>query len=126
MKKRIKLSESEWAVMQKLWDNPPRTMMQLTHDLQEEKNWAKTTVMTLLNRMESKGAVRWQDGGRARLYYPAVEREDLSAQEARGFIDRVYRGSVGSMVNSLIEDHSLTKSDIDELYDILRRAEEKE
>lgn len=126
MKKQIKLSESEWAVMQKLWDDPPRTMMQLTRDLEEDKGWAKTTVMTLLNRMEAKGAVRWEEGGRARLYFPAVERDDLAAQEARGFIDRVYQGSVGTMVNSLIEDRTLSKSDIDELYDILRRAEEKQ
>ena len=125
MNKKIRLSDSEWVVMQKLWDDPPRTMMQLTRDLADKKGWAKTTVMTLLNRMQAKGAVRWEEGGRARLYYPAVTQEDLAAQEARGFIDRVYRGSVGNMVNSLIEDRSLSKDDIDELYDILRRAEEK-
>lgn len=124
MKHEIRLSEAEWIIMQILWQNPPRTIMQLTRDLAEEKGWAKTTVMTLLNRMEGKGAVRWEDGGRARQYYPAVDQAEISAQETRGFIDRVYNGSIGLMLNNLIEDKSLSKSDIDELYDLLKQAEE--
>ena len=124
MKKTIRLSEAEWTVMQVLWDEPPKTLMQITHALSEQKNWAKTTVMTLLNRMEAKGAVRWEEGGRARRYFPTVDRDAISLQETKGFLERVYQGSVGSMVNSLIEDKALSKEEIDELYDILRKAEE--
>lgn len=126
MKDEIHLTESEWAIMQILWRNPPRTIMQLTADLAQQKGWAKTTVMTLLNRMQAKGAVRWESGGKARLYYPAVERREISAQETRGFLERVYQGSVGMMLNSLIQEKSLSKSEIEQLYALLKDAEEKQ
>ena len=126
MDKQIHLTESEWAIMQILWQNPPRTIMQLTADLSQEKGWAKTTVMTLLNRMQAKGAVRWEDGGKARLYYPAVEQAAVAAQDARGFLNRVYQGSVGMMLNNLIQENSLSKAELDELYALLKQAEEKE
>ena len=46
--------------------------------------------------------------------------------ETRSFLDKVYRGSVGLMVSALAEDKALSKQEIDELYEILRKAEEGE
>ena len=44
--------------------------------------------------------------------------------ETRSFLDKVYRGSVGLMVSALAEDKALSRAEIDELYEILRKAEE--
>ena len=48
-------------------------------------------------RMEDKGLVRVEVRGRAKHYFPAVEREKAARQETRSFLDRVYQGSVGLM-----------------------------
>lgn len=44
--------------------------------------------------------------------------------ETRSFLDRVYRGSVGLMVSAMAEDNALTREEIDQLYAILKQAEE--
>ena len=48
------LNNSEWTIMEKLWEQP-YTMMQLYHILEEETGWSKSTVVTMLGRMVDKG-----------------------------------------------------------------------
>lgn len=120
----IKLSESEWKVMNLLWEQAPQTMMQITKHFRESTGWTKHTVMTFLRRMEEKGAVHYQEGGRAKLYYPDIEKEEAVLQETEEFLDKVFEGRMGLMLNTMVEKRALSKEEIAELYDILRKAEE--
>ena len=84
------LQPSEWVIMEKLWEEAPRTLMQLFHALEEEPGWSKSTVSTLLGRMTDKGILTVQEGGKARLYYPGVDREDAALAETESLLERVY------------------------------------
>ncbi len=123
--KRINLSDGEWNIMNVLWEGAPMTIMQLTAALKESTGWSKHTIITMLGRMESKGAVRYENGVRAKQYYPAVERAETVLGETESFLGKVYSGSLGLMVNTMVERNSLSKKEIDELYAILKRAEEE-
>ena len=121
----LSLSNMEWKLMNRLWSAAPMTLMQLTRALAPDTGWTKHTVITMLTRLENKGAVRWEQVGRTRHYYPVISREEARREETAGFLDRVYGGRLGLMMNALVEDHALTKEDIDELSEILRRAGEE-
>ena len=120
----LNLTNSEWYVMDCLWERAPQTVMELVAALGERLGWAKSTTITTLRRMEDKGLVRCEVEGRTRRYFPAVEREGAALRETRSFLDKVYRGSVGLMVSAMAQDKALTKTEIAELYEILRKAEE--
>lgn len=120
----IKLSESEWKVISALWEESPQTIMQLTHRFQGETGWTKHTVMTFLRRMEEKGAVHYEEGGRAKQYYPDIQREEAALQETEDFLNKVFGGRLGLMLNTMVESKSLSEEEIEELHEILRRAEE--
>ena len=124
--KRINLSDGEWNIMNVLWKSAPQTITKLTSALKESTGWSKHTIITMLNRMESKGAVRYEQGVKAKQYYPAVERAETALEETESFLDKVYSGSLGLMVNTMVEKNSLSKEEIEELYAILKRAEEEE
>ena len=83
----IHLSDGEWKIMNLLWQQAPRTITQLTAALEQETDWSKHTVITMLNRMEKKGAVCHEEGERAKLFYPQAEREKVAAQETKGFLE---------------------------------------
>ena len=119
----IRLSEAEWKVMNVLWDEAPQTIMQLTRRFQETTGWTKHTVMTFLRRMEDKGAVFYEAGGRAKLYYPKIERQEAVLQETEEFLERVFDGRMGLMLNTMVEQRALSGKEIAELYEILGRAE---
>ena len=120
----IKLTASEWSVLDSLWQENPQTVMQLVSKLGKTVGWAKSTTITTLRRMEEKGLVRCETVGKGKSYTPAVEQEQAEIQETRSFLDRVYRGSVGLMMSAMAQRQELSLEDIAELRDILRKAEE--
>lgn len=122
--KTITLSNSEWQVMEKLWDHAPQTVMELVHVLAPDTGWSKSTIVTMVGRLESKGAIRYTEGGKARLYSPAITRHQAALQETESLLKRIYRGSVGMMVSTLADGRRLTQADIDELSAILEKAKE--
>lgn len=122
--KKINLSDGEWKLMNLLWQNPPRTITQLTKELESETGWGKNVIITMLNRLESKGAIQHEAGIRARQYYPVIDREGAAIEETRGFLKRVYQGSLSLMVNAMVDSRELSPEDIDELKVILKKAEE--
>ena len=119
----INLSDSEWKLMNHLWARSPQTITELTAVLRAETGWSKNTVITMLSRLETKGAVRYEPGGRARRYFPSVQREDAALAETESFLSKVYGGSLGLMVSSLVESRALSEEDLAELAAILERAE---
>ena len=123
---KLNLSASEWKIMSMLWDSEPMTIMQLTKALKEETGWTKNTIIILLGRMEKKNAVTYERIGNAKHYSTLVKREDVCVAETQSFLKRIYRGSLGMMMNHLIEQKAVSKEDIAELYDILKKAEEEE
>ena len=122
--KKIGLSETEWKLMDELWEEPPKTITQLTRALEEDTGWGKNVIITMLKRLEAKGAVRHEEGERAKQFYPAVSREDTALEETRGFLNRVYSGSLGLMVDAMVNSRSLSDREIGELKEILKKAEE--
>lgn len=51
----VRLTGTEWAVLDCLWEASPQTMTQLAHTLAGREGWAKGTTTTVLKRMTEKG-----------------------------------------------------------------------
>lgn len=113
------ISDSEWKIMEVLWEESPRTMTEITKALKDVTGWTKHTVMSFLKRLEEKGALHYVEGERAKLYYPDLKKEEAVMQETKGFLDRVFHGNMGLMLNAMVQQKALTKEDMDELYAIL-------
>ncbi len=116
------LSDAEWALMKKLWETSPMTITQLTASLKQETGWSKHTVISLLSRMEEKGAIAHEEGGRAKEYYPILARNDALRRETEHFLDRVYDGRVGLLMSAMVDSRALSREDIEELSKILEQA----
>lgn len=122
---KIILSNTEWKLMNRLWESPPMTITMLTKALAEDEGWTKQTIITMLTRLEVKGAVYYERDERAKQYYPAIDRNEAQRAETKSFLDRIYGGSLGLMVNTLVDSRALSKEDIEELSEILKKAGEK-
>ena len=114
-----KLNASEWNVLNCLWENHPRTVMQLVADLEAAVGWAKSTTITTLRRMEEKGLILAEQAGRGKAYSPAVEREQAVTAETHSFLDRIYQGSVGLMMSAMVQRQELSADEVAELRAIL-------
>ena len=120
---KVNLSDGEWKLMNKLWQGAPLTITQLTAALHSETGWGKHTVITMLSRLEGKGAVE-HDGGSPKHYSPKLNQEVTARSETRSFLDKVYGGRLGLMMSAMVDSRALTQQDIDELTAILESAKE--
>lgn len=121
----IMLQPSEWVIMEKLWEQSPKTIMQLYHELKVDPGWSKSTVNTMLGRMVKKDILYYEEGAKAKQYYPKVNRDEVAITETESLIDRVYKGSVSMMMSTLIRNNNLSEGDIKELYEILGEVVDK-
>ena len=55
-----------------------------------------------------------------------LERKDVVLRETESFLNRAYGGSLGMLMNTFAENHQLTAADIEELRQILHKAEKNE
>ena len=122
--KTIGLSNSEWNIMECLWESSPRTATQLIKVMEEKTGWAKSTTKTVLKRMEQKGYIAYREGEKAREYYPVLKREEVVESETSSFLNRIYNGSLGLMVNTLVKKQDIPDEEMEELYKIIKEARE--
>jgi len=119
-KKATRISEAEMQLLQLLWTESPLGASEIAERVQSEKGWSITTVKTLLSRLVAKGAVTARPYGRRYLYQPAIERDAVAADQARGLIDRLFGGRVSPLVAQLAEKNHLSDDDLAELEAIVR------
>ncbi len=125
MRQEVRVTNSEWHLINCLWEESPRTLMQLVPILKERVGWSKSTSATMVRRMSEKGLIGYDEKGKTKYFYPKVEKEDVVVQETRDFLKKIYDGSIGMMMSALVRQNDLSKEDIKELQAILKDAESK-
>ncbi len=122
-KNHMSLTPAEWSLMEYLWERATVTGREAAKHCAEHIGWSRTTTLTVLRRLVEKGAAACDESGVRNRYTPLMEREDAALQETDDFLRRVYKGSVGMMLSAMTKKQELSKEEIDELREILQRAE---
>jgi len=101
--------------MKVVWKLGPATVRQVYEDLLERRRIAYTTVMTMMNILESKGHLKKRQGDRAFVYTSARPEKQVIRGMVREFVDRVFNGAAEPLLLHLVEDDQLTKEDLEEI-----------
>jgi len=109
--------------MECLWEHSPRTGREVSQFLAESSGWSRSTTLTLLSRLEAKGAVRGSSEGGRKTFCAVLRREDAALQETEDFLSRVYHGSISMMVSAMTKKQALSQSEINKLYEMLKELE---
>jgi len=117
----MKVTTSEWYVLECLWENEPQTLMNIFTKLNETQGWAKSTCATMLKRMEEKHLITHKEKGRTKYFFANARREEVVHKETKSFLDRIYHGSISLMMSALAEKKELSDKDIMELEEILQK-----
>ncbi|MBQ4650503.1 MAG: BlaI/MecI/CopY family transcriptional regulator [Firmicutes bacterium] len=119
----MNLSDMEWKVMELLWEKGPVTGREAVECLEKAMGWSRSTTLTHLRRMEAKGAVCSQMDGGLKTFTALIPREEAALAETEDFLSRVYKGSLSMMVSAFTQKQSLSRAEIDQLYEILEKME---
>jgi len=119
MKGLPRISDAEWQVMQAFWSEGRLTADEVVEKLAGKVHWNARTIRTLINRLLTKKALKFEKEGRKYRYFPTVSEEQCIRQERRSFVQRVYGGTVTPMLAAFIEEAKLSREDIEELKRML-------
>lgn len=113
------VTESEWKIMELLWQNESLTMPRITQALQEETGWSKHTVISLLKRMCQKGSAEIIDGTRPMAYRALITRAEAIRQETRSVLKKAFGGRSALLISELVNQNDLSDEEIDDLVRLL-------
>src|SRR5262249_61665678 len=116
------LTAQELAIMKVVWRLGRATVRDVYHALLEQRHIAYTTVMTMMNILETKGYLKKEKHDRAYRYRPTRPERAVISSMVREFVTRVFDGAPRPLLLHLVKDGRLTDSERREL----RRLIEKE
>jgi BlaI family penicillinase repressor len=120
------IPESEWSVMEVLWNDSPQTASEVAKRLKQSVGWAENTVRTLLTRLVEKEALEIvEKAGSPRLYAPAIQREDCVKAQSESFLERIFQGAAKPLLVHFASQARLTPDEVRELKTLLDQSIEE-
>lgn len=120
------VSPTELEVLKVLWERDRATVRELHLELGERgRSWAYTTVLTLLQRLESKGYVASEKEGIALVFRPAVSRDRLLRHRLRELAAELTGGAASPLLHALVEQERFTRDEIEGFRRLLDEIDRK-
>jgi predicted transcriptional regulator len=103
--------------MEVLWDLGPASVQAVQQRLvaDYDREYAHTTIHTMLNVLVKKGKVKRTAKERAHVYRPAVTRGEVVKQTVKEVVDKLFAGSAAGLVMNVMETRDLTPDDVAQL-----------
>jgi len=120
----MKLSKAEEQIMEYLWRLKKTTMKEIIEQHPSPPP-APTTVATLLKRMIDKGFVQYETIGKARHYYPMIEKSDYFSSHFRRLINNFFGDSAAQFASFFTRATDLTTDELKALRDEIDKELER-
>ena len=115
----MKLFDSEMKIMELIWKNEPVSAKELSLLAQNDIGWNKNTTYTVIKKVIEKGYVKRKDPDF--ICSSLISREEVSKNETKSLIDRLFGGSKKALFSALLEDEELTPDDIAALREMIEK-----
>jgi predicted transcriptional regulator len=126
MPKRPPLAKSELEIARLVWQLRRATVRQILEALPSQRGLDFKTVQTYLRRLEAKGYLRSRREGRAKVYVPRVQPQQVVREVIDDFLHRVFGGESIPLFQHLINDRGLSDAEIGQLRAMLDRLENQQ
>jgi predicted transcriptional regulator len=123
MKKPRFFSPAEWELLQHLMERPPMSVREVTADFADTHGYARTTVLTMLERLREKGYLTRRKIDGVHHYSPREPRSDLLQGLVRDFVQKALGGSVSPFVAYLGKEARLSARERQELKQLIEEWE---
>ena len=118
----MKLFDSEWKVMEVLWQENDRTAKELSLRLADSIGWNKSAAYTVLKKYIEKGEIERREPNF--VCHAAITKRQAQKEEADSLVDKVFGGSAELLFASILSDRSLSKDELARLRALVEAQEE--
>lgn len=123
MKKIPSLGEQEMDLLKHISEHSPISVRDVTLYFEKEKKLARTTVLTVMERLRKKGFLSRSKVGGIFKYTAKFEIRDVLSQKVSDFIEKTLRGSVSPLVSYFLSSPKLSADEIRQLKKLAEKIE---
>ena len=116
----------ELEVLKILWQRGPSTVREVMDVLNQRRERAYTSVMSLLNVMTNKRLLKRTPHGRAFVYQPCVDREKTLGQMVKDLLGRAFEGSASDLVAHVLDESNPTTDELDAIRQTIEEYHQRE
>ncbi|MCB0422951.1 MAG: BlaI/MecI/CopY family transcriptional regulator [Bdellovibrionales bacterium] len=116
-----RLTESEIKIMNFLWEIGESSVQDVLEHLKstENKEYAYTTVSTLIRILEKKEVVGSRKKGRGHRYFPLVAKGEYQEKEAHRLVADLFSGSPTALIRRLLGSEDISSEEIAEVKKLI-------
>ena len=119
-------TEGELEILHVLWDRGPATVREVLDVLNERRERAYTSVMSLLNIMAEKGLVVRKPEGRAFVYQARKPRERTLGTIVGDVLGKAFEGSAHELVAHVLEQSRPTPQELQQIRQVIEAYGQQE
>ena len=113
--KKPPLGEQELEVLRYVADNAPIAVREVAEQFGEPRKLARTTILTMMERLRKKGFLLRRKEGSVFEYSPAHPKSAVLHDLVQNFVEKTLGGSLSPFVAYLAEAKGLSAEEIAEL-----------
>lgn len=117
------LGEQELQVLRYVTDHAPISVREVAAQWGEPRGLARTTVLTMMERLRKKGHLTRTQKDGAFHYAPAVGKQELMQTLVQDFVQKTLGGSVAPFVAYLADAKDLSPAEIADLRRLVEAME---
>lgn len=117
------LTDLQVAILSVLWEEGEATVNGVRERLAEERDLARTTVATLLSRLEDRGVVAHRERGREFVYRARVSEREVQRERVESLARDLFSGDVAALVSQLLDVEGLDRSDLERVRELIEARE---
>ena len=121
----LDLSEAEWAIMRVVWEHEPCAAGKVQETLAQSRQWAYSTVKTMMDRMVTKGLLKITKIRNLQLFSSKITETQAKQGEFKRMLKRAFDGALTPLVQFLVEQDEFSTDDINKLREFVTQAEKK-
>lgn len=124
---KIKLDDLQLKIMKVLWKYGELAVSQVQDYLkeEEEREFAITTINTILQRLYKREIVNYRKAGRQYIYRAEVSEKETQTSMTSSLIDKLFKGKSSVLVNHLLESSEFEAGELEKLKLMIDAAQQK-
>lgn len=124
-KKKLELTDGEWAIIQAVWENQPCAAPTVQEALETARGWSYSTVKTMMDRMAKKGMLKTEKIRNLILYRSAITKKQAQNTEIMRAVKRAFDGALTPMMQFMLDNNSLSGDELSRLETVIKSKKQK-
>jgi predicted transcriptional regulator len=109
-----------------VWTLGKASVFEVRNELSKEREVARNTVRTMMERLEEKGWLTHHVIGRTHFYCALIPRDVSIGERVVDLVEKVCDGSPENLMSALLDYRGLSSDEMDRIQKLLKRAKKND